>query len=109
MKIGHPAHKPHAAPAAGTPAPAADVAKTTPEHKPAATATTTAAADPSATVALSSTAATLLSGGTAADFDAGKVAQIGGAIAGGTFKINPVTIADKLIANAQELLGKVKG
>lgn len=105
MKIGHPANKPHAAPAAGTPAPAADVAKTTPEHKHA----TAAATDPSATVALSSTATTLLSGGAPADFDAGKVAQISGAIAGGTFKINPVTIADKLISNAQELLGKVKG
>lgn len=102
MKIGHPANKPHAAPAAGTATPAADVAKTTPEHKH-------AAADPSATVALSSTASTLLSGGTSADFDSAKVAQISGAIAGGTFKINPVTIADKLISNAQELLGKVKG
>jgi negative regulator of flagellin synthesis FlgM len=105
MKIGHPANKPHAAPAAGTPAPAADVAKTTPEHKHA---TAAAAPDPSSTVALSSTATTLLSGGSSADFDAGKVAQVSSAISGGTFKINPVTIADKLISNAQELLGKVQ-
>ncbi len=31
------------------------------------------------------------------------------AIAGGTFKVNPEAIADKLIANAQELLTQVKG
>ena len=30
-------------------------------------------------------------------------------IADGSFKINPEAIADKLIANAQELLTKVKG
>ena len=30
------------------------------------------------------------------------------AIASGTFKVNAGAIADKLIANAQELLGKVK-
>ncbi len=107
MKIGHPANKPPAASATGaTPAPAADIAKTTPtpKHAPAA-----APVDPSSTVALSSTASTLLSSGVSADFDADKVAQISGAIAGGTFKVNPEAIADKLIANAQELLGKVKG
>ena len=65
---------------------------------------------PSATVALSSTASTLLSGGTSAEFDADKVARHrSGAIAAGTFKINPEAIADKLIANAQELLTKVQG
>ena len=106
MKIGHPANKPIAGPAAGTPAAAADVAKTTPGPKHPATA---APVDPSATVALSSTASTLLSSGASADFDAGKVAQISGAIAGGSFKVDHAAIADKLIANARELLGKVKG
>ena len=62
---------------------------------------------PSATVALSSTAATLLSGGARGEFDAEKVARISQAIADGSFKINAEAIADKLIANAQELLGKV--
>ena len=106
MKIGHPANKPPAAPATGTPAPAVDVAKTTPtpKHAPA-----TAPVDPSSTVAISSAASTLLSGSTSADFDANKVAQVSGAIANGTYKVNPEAIADKLIANAQELLGKVKG
>ena len=106
MKIGHPANKPPAATAAGTPAPAADVAKTTPTPKHAPTA---APVDPSSTVALSSTASTLLSSGASAEFDADKVAQISGAIANGTYKVNPEAIADKLISNAQELLGKVKG
>jgi len=102
MKIGHPADKPVAA---GAPA-AADTAKAGPAHG--AAAPTAAAADPSATVALSSTAATLLSGGASGEFDAEKVARMSAAIASGDFKINAEAIADKLIANAQELLVKVK-
>jgi negative regulator of flagellin synthesis FlgM len=101
MKIGHPADKPVAA---GTPA-AADTAKAGQAH---AAAPTAAAADPSATVALSSTAATLLSGGASGEFDAEKVARMSAAIASGDFRINAEAIADKLIANAQELLVKVK-
>ena len=103
MKIGHPADKPAAA-AAGAPA-AADAAKAGQAQGAAASA---AAADPSATVALSSTAATLLSGGASAEFDAEKVARMSEAIASGSFKVNAEAIADKLIANAQELLVKVK-
>ena len=102
MKIGHPADKPVGA---GTPA-AADTAKAGPAHG--AAAPTAAAADPSATVALSSTAASLLSGGASGEFDAEKVARMSAAIASGDFKINAEAIADKLIANAQELLVKVK-
>lgn len=105
MKIGHPANKPPAAPATGTPAPAVDVAKTTPMPKHAPTATPV---DASSTVAISSTASTLLSNSASAEFDADKVAHISGAIANGTYKVNPEAIADKLISNAQELLGKVK-
>ena len=104
MKIGHPADKPLPAPAAGTPAAPTDGAKAAAgAHAAAAT------VDASATVALSSTASTLLSGGASADFDADKVARISAQIADGSFKINPDAIADKLIANAQELLAKVKG
>jgi len=102
MKIGHPADKPAAA--AGAPA-AAEPAKAGQGQAAAATA---AAADPSATVALSSTAATLLSGGASGEFDAEKVARMTEAIASGSFKVNAEAIADKLIANAQELLVKVK-
>lgn len=104
MKIGSPADKPLPAAAVGTPAAPAEGAKTAPVH-----ATGAAPADASATVALSSTASTLLSAGAASEFDAEKVARIAGQIADGTFKVNPEAIADKLIANAQELLSKVQG
>ena len=107
MKIGQPANKPPATSAAGTPATAPDVAKTTPTPKQAPT--KAPAADASATVALSSTASTLLSSGSSPDFDAAKVAQISGAIDNGSFKVDHAAIADKLISNAQELLGKVRG
>ena len=104
MKIGHPADKLPPAPGVGAPA-------TAEAAKPAAAAQAglAAPADPSAKVEISSTAAGLLSGGTSAEFDADKVARMSEAIAGGTFRINADAIADKLIANAQELLTKVKG
>ena len=106
MKIGHPADKPLPAATAGTGAPAAaDAAKTSAAAHGQAAPTV----DASATVALSSTASTLLSGGTSAEFDADKVARVGHAIADGTFKIHLEAIADKMIANAQELLTKVQG
>jgi len=106
MKIGHPADKLPPVPAVGTPAAAAEAGKTA----AAAQAGQAAAAgtDPSATVALSSTATTLLAGGTATEFDADKVARMTEAIASGTFKVDAGAIADKLIANAQELLAKGK-
>jgi negative regulator of flagellin synthesis FlgM len=94
MKIGHSADKPLPTPAVGTPAVPAEAAKTGAVH---------------ATVALSNTASTLLSAGGASEFDADKVARISSAIADGSFKINPEAIADRLIANAQELLSKVRG
>jgi negative regulator of flagellin synthesis FlgM len=105
MKIGHSADKPLPAPAAGAPAAPAEAAKATAGVH----ATGAANVDASATVALSSTASTLLSGGASGEFDADKVARIAGQIADGSFKVNPEAIADKLIANAQELLTKVKG
>lgn len=81
----------------------------TPEPK--AAGTSAAPPDASAQVALSSTATALLQGtpgatATNADFDAEKVARVASAISEGTFKPNPEVIADKLIANAQELLNK---
>jgi negative regulator of flagellin synthesis FlgM len=63
------------------------------------------AREPSAKVELSS-AARLASQGAEGSFDAEKVARIAQAIRDGKFEINPEAIADKLIANAQELLGK---
>jgi negative regulator of flagellin synthesis FlgM len=105
MKIGNPTDKPVTLPVAGSPAAAAETAKTN-----AATAGTAGVAgtpDASATVELSSTASTLLSSGPG-EFDADKVGRVGESISNGTYKVNPEAIADKLIANAQELLSKVK-
>ena len=66
-----------------------------------------ASTEASAQVALSSTAASLLSGSTgAAEFDSAKVERISQAIENGDFKIDAGAIADKLIANAAELLKK---
>jgi negative regulator of flagellin synthesis FlgM len=63
-------------------------------------------AEPSTKVELSSTAAQLSGVGTEASFDTAKVDRISQAIRDGKFKINPEAIADKLIVNAQELLGR---
>lgn len=61
---------------------------------------------PSTEVALSS-AATGMSGGAGdAAFDTAKVERIATAIRDGKFKVNPEVIADKLISNAEELLGR---
>ncbi len=65
-------------------------------------------AEAASTVQLSSTAAGLLADASAPEFDAAKVERMKQAIADGSFKVNAEAIADKLIANAQELLGSVK-
>jgi len=60
-------------------------------------------------VALSSTAAGLHAAtvqAATADFDSGKVDRISQSIADGSYTVNPEAIADKLIANAQELLSR---
>jgi negative regulator of flagellin synthesis FlgM len=96
MKIGNPADKPLAPPVAPTP------------QGPSAPAAPSAAVSPTAgtTVALSPTATTLMTTGATAEFDAEKVSRIAQAIAEGKFTVNPEAIADKLIANAQELLSR---
>ena len=101
MKIDRPVNSSPAVQATGTPAAEAAQAK--------AAGAGAVGADASAQVELSSTAATLLAGGAGAEFDADKVKRMGDAIANGTFTVNADAIADKLIANAQELLAKVKG
>jgi negative regulator of flagellin synthesis FlgM len=58
-------------------------------------------------VELSSTVTQLAAGGSEGVFDVEKVQRISDAIRDGKFEVNPGAIADKLIANAQELLGKV--
>lgn len=63
----------------------------------------------SAQVQLSSTANLLAQGATDPTFDTEKVSRIAQAIRDGKFQVNPEAIADKLIANAQELLGGSSG
>ena len=65
------------------------------------------AVEPSTKVELSATVAQLAAGGTEGVFDTQKVQRISDAIRDGKFQVNPDAIADKLIANAQELLGSV--
>lgn len=110
MKIGNPAGIPAEKPAPavvgnGTPAAASKAAPSAPAPSAGAI---PLQADASARIELSNTAATLLTSGATAEFDAEKVARISKAIDDGTFKIDPEAIADKLISNAQDLLGKVR-
>jgi negative regulator of flagellin synthesis FlgM len=64
------------------------------------------AAEPSATVQISSTAALISNADTDGTFDAEKVQRMAQAIRDGKFEVNADKIADKLIANTQELLRK---
>ena len=100
MKIGSPAEMP-AAPAAATTS-----ATQSAPRSPAEAAAAPQATEASAQVALSSTATKLLSEGQVAssDFDSAKVERIASAIDKGEFTINAEAIADKLIANAAEVL-----
>ncbi|MEJ6000004.1 flagellar biosynthesis anti-sigma factor FlgM [Paucibacter soli] len=62
----------------------------------------------SAHVALSSNASSLISGvSDEGSFDAAKVQRISQAIAEGKFSVNAEAIADKLIANAQEMVSRM--
>jgi negative regulator of flagellin synthesis FlgM len=69
--------------------------------------TATAGTEASAKVALSATATQLAAHGNEGVFDTEKVKRISDAIREGKFEINAEAIADKLITNAQELLGNV--
>jgi len=66
-----------------------------------------AGVEASAKVELSPTVSQLAAGAGEGVFDTAKVQRISDAIRNGQFKVNPEAIADKLIANAQELLGNV--
>jgi negative regulator of flagellin synthesis FlgM len=68
-----------------------------------------AAAAPSAQVALSPAASLLVKAADDPAFDAAKVERIATAIREGTYQINAEAIADKLIVNAEELLGRKIG
>ena len=43
------------------------------------------------------------------DFDAGKVKAVCSAIENGTFKVDAEVVADKMLANTQELIARAKG
>lgn len=105
MKIGQSAEKP-ASVAVGTErASQAEAGRAKSSANTSASSKT--APEASAKVALSSTASTLMSA--VADegtFDTAKVQRISNAIAQGQFKINPEAVADKLIANAKEMLNR---
>jgi negative regulator of flagellin synthesis FlgM len=64
------------------------------------------AAEASAKVELSPEASALSGMSSDATFDTAKVERIAQAIKDGKFKVNPEAIADKLIVNAEELLGR---
>ena len=99
MKIGNPVESAAVHAASSRTAPATADKTSTP---------VSAVAAASTQVELSNTAAALRSGAaqTTADFDVEKVNRISQAIADNSFTVNPEAIADKLIANAQELLSK---
>ena len=80
------------------------------DHKAGAAPTSVSAKPPtaSAQVALSSTVSQLADSVSDGAFDTVKVQRISDAIRDGKFQINPDAIADKLIANAQELMGNAK-
>lgn len=92
MKIGPLESKPVTAPA-------------TTERKGAA-APAQPAAEASAKVEISPEASALSGLAADATFDTAKVERIAQAIRDGKFKVNPEAIADKLIVNAEELLGR---
>ena len=91
MKIGPFDTKPASAPA---------------NERKTASAATGKSAEPSAQVALSSAATALTTPETDPAFDTAKVDRIAQAIRDGNYKVNAEAIADKLIVNAQELLGR---
>ena len=78
-----------------------------PAAAPVKTTATQTGAEPSMQVDLSSAASELSTGGGSdATFDTAKVERITQAIKDGKFTVNPEAIADKLIINAEELLGR---
>ena len=104
MKIGHLENKP-VLPAVGERKSGAAAAA--PPGAGASASAGNKAVEPSAKVELSATVAQLSAGSTEGVFDTQKVQRISDAIRDGKFRVNPEAIADKLIANAQELLGNV--
>ncbi|MDE2368413.1 MAG: flagellar biosynthesis anti-sigma factor FlgM [Burkholderiales bacterium] len=89
--------------------PAVPLKAEAPGAKPVTTPALPPQAEASAKVALSSTATQLAGAAGDGSFDGAKVGAISHAIHSGTYKINPEAIADKLMANAKELLSGKAG
>ena len=111
MKIGM--NSEVASTSAGVDKPATTTTTPTATAADAAAKTATAGAknspESSAKIALSSTATALLAGmPDEGSFDAEKVGRIAQAISDGKFTVNADAIADKLIANAQEVLSRAQ-
>ena len=87
-------------------APVAGERKSAASTGPAPQAAASANASASAKVALSPEATALAAATGDGSFDAAKVERVSQAIKDGSYKVNPEAIADKLIANAQELLAR---
>ena len=83
-----------------------DERKTTAAGKKAPTPAQPAPAEASAQVELSPAASALSNASEDPSFDSAKVEALAQAIKDGKFTVNHGAIADKLIANAQELLGR---
>lgn len=85
----------------------AAIASTSAERKQAAGPSgATVRPEPSAKVELSPAAALLSRAEADGTFDTQKVERLAGAIRDGSFQVDAEAIADKLLANAQELLGR---
>jgi negative regulator of flagellin synthesis FlgM len=86
----------------------AAITSTSGERKPAGgvSSGTAARPEPSAKVELSPAAALLSRAEADGSFDTQKVERLAAAIRDGSFQVDAETIADKLLANAQELLGR---
>ena len=82
----------------------ANLAAPATDRKAPANGTPAASPEPSARVELSAAAGVLASVGSDGSFDARKVERLQQAIREGTYRIDAGAIADKLIANARELL-----
>ncbi len=76
------------------------------ERKTAATGNGKGGAAPATKVEISPEASALAAAGADGSFDTEKVALMSQSLRDGTFKVNHEAIADKLIANAQELLAR---
>ena len=79
---------------------------TTPAERKASAAPGSGKPEASAQVDLSAAATVLAEQGSDPAFDSAKVERIAQAIRDGKFTVNPEAIADKLIINAEELLGR---